>query len=719
MAVRKIETTIALSGEQQFKRAMSDAAREIRVQETALKALSAAYENNGDKAAMLTGKQSLLKQQIAQQEQIVQALKSRFDKFSADPEKNFREIQSLSIEYNAATARLEKYKKALSSTDREIEELGRDAIKAGRQIEEGIGDGAREAENELTDLMSTMQDSLSAIQSNTAVTAIKTVWDTATGAFNAIDGFVTGTTDYRRQLSFLIQNAGTMDFGLDETEDMLVKTQTITADASAAIEGLSNLFRVEGMSEYRLNRVMENLLGASITWPDTMKFESLSESFQETLATGQAVGQYGALLERLGVNLDEFNKALDESKTPEGDLEAAIAYMTSNELSDAYNKYKEDNSELIKELETIARLEFQSARLGGILARNLTTPLKDTWADTLDWVNDTLETWEADGLDAAIAKVKADIETAKATFDVAMEAAGMPTISELMDIAKLMTPQGLAEAAREKTAGYVTRRLSGIKENAVSYDDYLIATGQKKEVGKNKNGFRISAQSWDDEDLREANEAIERMNALVEKGMVDENQAQYWQSRYISGNLVDSELLETIAEYEEVASVAAREAGSNAGQQYAEGFEEWLDPTTWGEGKEVTSLQVIGQRSMDDVLAGIDLDAYYKEMNGAGKEGGAELMEGLEEGSEGAATAGMAAGAAFGGAFAAGLTSQVSYVAASAGALAAAAAAAARAVSAPSMAVGGGVNLALNIDGKTFARATAPYMSGELAVDAR
>lgn len=687
MATRRIETTIALDGEQAFKKGLAAAAREMRVLESESKALAASFGTSGDAAAAAAAKQRNLQNQVAQQEQIVSALEQAVKDAAKAYGESSAEVDGYAIKLNNARTRLANLQKALTSSDREVEELGRDAIKAGRQIEEGIGDGAREAENELTDLMATMQDSLSAIQSNTAVTAIKTVWDTATGAFNAIDGFVTGTTDYRRQLSFLIQNAGAMDFGLDETEDMLVKTQTITADASAAIEGLSNLFRVEGMDEYKLNRVMENLLGASITWPNTMNFESLAESFQETLATGQAVGQYGELLERLGVDLETFNKTLKDSPTPEGDLEEAIAYMTSNELIDAYNKYKEDNSELIKEMETIARLEFQSARIGGILAKNITTPLKDEFSNVLDWIADTLEEWEKNGFDGVVKKMKEDLVTAgtegmkeqgRTQEEIDAAAAmlrGEAGNKEFMTLLKARLPMFFPETREPEYEGF-EKELDFSKP-----DSTPLAVIGERSIDKVLAGIDREAYYKD----------------LNEKEAAAFEQAQ--------------------REWFEMNEEAAAEAGSEAGQQFTQGFEEWLDPTTWGEGKEVTSLQVIGQRSMDDVLAGIDLDAYYKEMNGAGKEGGEELMEGLEEGSEGAATAGMAAGAAFGGAFAAGLTSQVSYVAASAGALAAAAAAAARAVSAPSMAVGGGVNLALNIDGKTFARATAPYMSGELAVN--
>ena len=187
MATRRIETTIALDGEQAFKKGLAAAAREMRVLESESKALAASFSTSGDAAAAAAAKQRNLQNQVAQQEQIVSALEKAVKDAAKAYGESSAEVDGYAIKLNNARTRLANLQKALTSSDREVEELGRDAIKAGRQIEEGIGDGAREAENELTDLMATMQDSLSAIQSNTAVTAIKTVWDMASGAYNAVD----------------------------------------------------------------------------------------------------------------------------------------------------------------------------------------------------------------------------------------------------------------------------------------------------------------------------------------------------------------------------------------------------------------------------------------------------------------------------------------------------------------------------------------------------
>ena len=633
MATRRIETTIALDGEQAFKKGLAAAAREMRVLESESKALAASFGTSGDAAAAAAAKQSNLQNQVAQQEQIVSALEQAVKDAAKAYGESSAEVDGYAIKLNNARTRLANLQKALTSSDREVEELGRDAIKAGRQIEEGIGDGAREAENELTDLMSTMQDSLSAIQSNTAVTAIKTVWDMASGAYNAVEGFVSGTVDYRRQLSFLQLNADENGFDFSDIKTKLIEVTTVTGDASSSIETLSNIMAVPGIDVNTMTRAIEGLGGAVISFPETMKFESLADSLQETLASGTATGQFAELLNRLGVDVTEFNTALANRPTAAGDLEIALAYLAAGGLNDVYNKWQDTNEEMSDALKTQAELDDELAEFAGTLEKYVTTPVKKIAVDAMAYINDIVALAQEKGLAVAGETVADD----------------------------LIIPEETAAEWDDGTAFSTKETNQQILENNLSMRNAWIKAAKRLIFGEEPGGrIRFGEPEGD-----------------------------------------------------------PYEAGAETAQQFSAGFEEWLDPTTWGEGKEVTSLQVIGQRSMDDVLAGIDLDAYYKEMNGAGKEGGAELMEGLEEGSEGAATAGMAAGAAFGGAFAAGLSSQVSYVAASAGALAAAAAAAARAVSAPSVGVGGGLNLALNIDGKTFARATAPYMSGELAAEAQ
>ena len=47
---------------------------------------------------------------------------------------------------------------------------------------------------------------------------------------------------------------------------------------------------------------------------DTLNTEGIADGIQETFATGRAVGMFGELLERSGVNLDDFNAGLAKPK---------------------------------------------------------------------------------------------------------------------------------------------------------------------------------------------------------------------------------------------------------------------------------------------------------------------------------------------------------------------------------------------------------------------
>ena len=72
MAVkREIRTTLALDGENEYKKALSEAQRGLRVLGSELKLASTEFETNGDQQAFLTAKSRTLRSEIAQQEEIV------------------------------------------------------------------------------------------------------------------------------------------------------------------------------------------------------------------------------------------------------------------------------------------------------------------------------------------------------------------------------------------------------------------------------------------------------------------------------------------------------------------------------------------------------------------------------------------------------------------------------------------------------------------------
>lgn len=605
MATRKIETTIALDGEQAFKQGLASAAREMRVLESESKALAAGFGTSGDAAASAAAKQNNLRNQIAQQEQIVSALERAVKDAAAAYGDSSAEVDGYAVKLNNARTKLANLQKALSNADREVEELGRDSQKSGQDLSKGIGDGAKEAEGSLKNMMSTMQESLDSISSSTTVMAIKTIWDGARNAYSSISGFVEGTIEYRRQLSFLELNAEQNGFDFEDIKTKLLEVQTVTGDASAAIEGLSNLMATPGMNSDTMQRAIEGLAGAAASFPDTVKFESLADSLQETLATGSATGQFAELLGRMGVSVDEFNTALQESETATGDLEIALAYLAAGGMNDAYKKWSEMNSELKASM---------------------------------------IETSE---LEAAFAELSAEIEPIVTGVKA--------LITELV--------KGTTQAIKD-------------------------------------------AKQWLDE------WAAEEGWTADTTGATGGGKGEYYESPF---EIVDGKLVE-----KRQSTATQKEAGQEAGAAYAEGFAEGLaegfDATidlTNVESQKALPLKQIGEKSMDQVLESIDLEAYYAEMEGAGKEGGEKLTEGFDAGVAGGDASAANAGAAFGAAYAKGILSKVSYVSSAAASLAAAAAAR---VQGGISGVAGMVGGVLNIDGRAAGTFLAPYVSDAMTV---
>ena len=113
------------------------------------------------------------------------------------------------------------------------------------------------------------------------------------------------------------------------------------------------------MDNNSLLKAVEDISGAVISFPDTLKIESLSDSLQETLATGEATGQYAELLERLGVNLDTVNTNMQQATTLEGKQTIALQELAKNGLGDLYRGWEQNNQGLIDNRN--ATLEFQQA----------------------------------------------------------------------------------------------------------------------------------------------------------------------------------------------------------------------------------------------------------------------------------------------------------------------------------------------------------------------
>lgn len=357
MAVREIKTSISLDGEKAFRQAVNDASRAMRVMNAELKAIGAEFGVTGDKQQFLTQKSNNLRQAIAQQEQIVNALSGAVSDSAQKYGDAANQTDGYRIKLANATAALSRMKQELAATDREAEELGRDSTRVGRQIEDGIGDGADEARESLSDMMRQMQEDIGSIKGSAAFTVTTQIAGGIVDVVDNLAGFVESSRDYRRQMASLEESARTAGMDWAEVQDFVFQITALTGDMDGAAEAMTNLLRT-GLKGPDLQNAIDLLTGASILWGDTLKIENLAESLQESIATGEATGAYGELLERLGMDLESYKAAMEGLSEEERAI-GSLTFLSNNGLLQTTEEFKERNSALIEAQR--AQLEAQQA----------------------------------------------------------------------------------------------------------------------------------------------------------------------------------------------------------------------------------------------------------------------------------------------------------------------------------------------------------------------
>lgn len=391
----EIKTTIAIDGEKAFKAAMDDVNRSMRVTDADLKAMKAEFRATGDEEKYFTQRVEAMRDKMKQQEAVVEALTKAVKESGKMFGDAAAQTDGYRIKLSNATAKLFDMRVEAEEANRELEELGRDSNKIGRQIERGIGDAAEDTEQKVKSMFEGLQEEVNAIRSNTTVSAFMDIGQAIWGAAGNLDAFAESSREYRRSMSFLEQNAGLFGIEMGTVRDLFFEMASVTGEVDSSVEALSNLMAA-GFNAEELAAAVDLLGGAVTRFPDTLKFESLADGLQETLATGEATGQYAELLERLGVDLEEFNKALSNAKTAEEDQQIALAYLTKNGLASAYQMYKDTNSELMAAEEATLRLNDAMAAFGEIIDK-VTAPGKLFLAEVLSGFT-TLAT---DGAEAA------------------------------------------------------------------------------------------------------------------------------------------------------------------------------------------------------------------------------------------------------------------------------------------------------------------------------
>lgn len=196
---------------------------------------------------------------------------------------------------------------------------------------------------------------------------------------------VPATEEFRADLSMLDNNARHAGVGIDAARQAFQTFNTVSGETDSSIEAVSNLLQA-GFTESNLQRAVEGLANAAITFPDTLKIESLADSLQETLATGSATGQFAELLDRVGYGAENFSQNLAFCNTELDKQKLALSVLVDGPLKGTYDGWRENNQGLAENREASLELQTAIAELADSI-QPLITDLMEFATEFLDWFN--------------------------------------------------------------------------------------------------------------------------------------------------------------------------------------------------------------------------------------------------------------------------------------------------------------------------------------------
>lgn len=245
-----------------------------------------------------------------------------------------------------AISRMTKQSDTMADNIRKAEKAMENGAEAADDLGKASGD-AGDSMSKGSKGVSTFQIALGNLVAQGLQSAVSAVWD-----------LVDSTRELRTDLSLLEQNASDAGVSFELINEKMRETAAITGETDSAVEALSNLL-ASGFDENQLVSALDAITGAYIRFPDTMKIENLAESLQETIATGQATGQFAEILDRLGVNVDRFNTRMSDTESVARRQNIALQELARSGLGEVADEYRNNNEALLEGAQ--AQYDYETA----------------------------------------------------------------------------------------------------------------------------------------------------------------------------------------------------------------------------------------------------------------------------------------------------------------------------------------------------------------------
>lgn len=345
-----------------LSKALSDVNKKSRDIQSELKQVEKLLKLDPTNTELLAQKQKLLSEAVGNTSEKLDRLKAAQEQVNAQFKKgeiSEGQYRAFQREIAKTEQELKGFEAQAGKTTDSLDKMGKEAKSAADKIK-SAGEGIKSAGEKM---------SVGITAPLVAIAALATE----------------GTKELREDMAKLETNAIAAGAGLDTTHNSLRDLNAITGETDSNVEALSNLLEA-GFKDNQMQQAVDALSGAVIKFPDTLKIEGLADGLQETLATGKAIGPFAELLERLGMNLEEFDEGLSKAAKSGEEQQYVLDVLAKNGLADINDLYRKNNKELVANADAQYDMQQALAELGKML-QPIVTAITRKLADMLGWFN--------------------------------------------------------------------------------------------------------------------------------------------------------------------------------------------------------------------------------------------------------------------------------------------------------------------------------------------
>lgn len=417
--------TIKIGGDTTgLDKALKETNKKSRELESELKAVDKALKLDPNNVTLVKQKQDLLKDSIKETKSKLDVLKEAQSQVTAQYKKG--EIDA--GQYRAFQRELETTKSKLSSLKdekknihvigtafKEAKDKVEPVIKKVEKVGSVIG-GATSKAVKFTATLGKIDTAMIGKAADGFKKYTQTIGVGLAAVTTALAANVETSREWNSDMTKLKTNAETSGNNFDFMKSKMQDLVAITGESDSSIEALSNLMAV-GFNDEQMTPAINALSGAVEKFPDTLKIESLSDSLQETLATGAATGQFSELIGRMGDSVDDFNAGLQNCTSEAERQQYALDWLANSGLSEINDEYQSANKSTLDYERASFELQDALASLGtaftpvmagakGMAADFLTKSLPAVqklsggFTKLFDGVSSLLDAYDSGGLDS-------------------------------------------------------------------------------------------------------------------------------------------------------------------------------------------------------------------------------------------------------------------------------------------------------------------------------